>query len=37
MVDKESIWARKKEIKEQVINFINLMMEEYQIHKEDLE
>lgn len=36
-MNKEDIWARKKEIKEQIINFIILMMEEYKIDKEDLE
>ena len=29
-------WDRKKEIKEQVINFIVLMMEEYKIYPDDL-
>jgi hypothetical protein len=30
-------WARKKEIKEQVIAFILLMMEEYKIYPSDLQ
>ena len=37
MTEQEIIWERKKEIKEQIINFIVLMMEEYNIHLEDLE